>query len=120
MSLELFCKGRAIHTLEAVFPPFAAENNTTLIVPTSAVTFHTRYLHHGDTRDGILLLPNEFTNNLSLTDIFCENKSMAQVHILSSFKIIFYNLFDKKNLKIKIKNMDSCHMTLKYLQNKLL
>lgn len=72
MSLQFFREGGAIHALEEVFPPLAAEGDAALpAAAAAAAALQARHFGGGGTRCVALLLTDNLSNDVSLAEVLC-------------------------------------------------
>lgn len=69
MSLQFLREGGAIHTLEEVFPPLAAEGHAALPAAAGAAALQARHFGGSGTRRVALLLTDNFPDDVSLAEV---------------------------------------------------
>ena len=71
MSLQFFREGGAIHALEEVFPPLAAQGHAALPAAAAAAALQARHFGGAGARGVALLLADHFSNDVSLAEVLC-------------------------------------------------
>lgn len=69
MSLQFLCEGGAIHALEEVFPPLAAQGHAALPAAAGAAALQARHFGGSGTRRVALLLADNFPDDVSLAEV---------------------------------------------------